>query len=546
MDELQKLQHFSLVSKICTELENHLGAGMSDKVLAEFIVDIAAKNPTLAGFSGGLAENGADFPEALTEKLFHIIQRMKPSQMKQATKADATDFGGPVNELAKNFPGLAMPNDPNWMKRREAIVEEKTEPDREDYAEEQERERKRKREDERYESRRDDRDRRGRDDDRYESRRDDRGRDRDRDRHRDRDRRRSRSRSRSPRERVDRYGRSRAPTLDEEPIKYKIYDGVVRNVLDFGCFIQLENVRGRKEGLVHVSEIRAGGRIGNARDIIKRGQKVKVKVLSVGGEKVSLSMREVDQETGKDLMPRRLEKNEDEESSHNPSAPSEKPRAARIVAEDGPLRPIKRMSSPEKWEAKQLSAAGVLDIRDHPNFDEEQGLLNIEEEDEELDVELNEVEPLFLRGQTRLSTTQLSPIKVVKNPDGSLSRAAMTQSALAKERRELREEQKNQLLDSIPKDLNRPWEDPMPEPGERHIAQELRGIGAPSYEMPEWKKTYLGSNTRYGEKVKTSILEQREGLPIFKLREELLQAFHDNQILVVIGETGSGKVRILF
>jgi len=37
------------------------------------------------------------------------------------------------------------------------------------------------------------------------------------------------------------------------------------------------------------------------------------------------------------------------------------------------------------------------------------------------------------------------------------------------------------------------------------------------------------------------IKEQREGLPIFKLRNELLQAIHDNQVLIVIGETGSGK-----
>ena len=43
----------------------------------------------------------------------------------------------------------------------------------------------------------------------------------------------------------------------------------------------------------------------------------------------------------------------------------------------------------------------------------------------------------------------------LKNPDGTLQRAAMTQSALAKERRELREHQRNSLLDSIPKDLNR-------------------------------------------------------------------------------------------
>ena len=38
-----------------------------------------------------------------------------------------------------------------------------------------------------------------------------------------------------------------------------------------------------------------------------------------------------------------------------------------------------------------------------------------------------------------------------------------------------------------------------------------------------------------------SILEQRQGLPIFKLRENLIQAIQDNQILIVIGETGSGK-----
>ena len=78
----------------------------------------------------------------------------------------------------------------------------------------------------------------------------------------------------------------------------------------------------------------------------------------------------------------------------------------------------------------------------------------------------------------------MSPIKIVKNPDGSLQRAAMTQSALAKERRELQQTQQRALMDSIPKDLNRPWEDPLPEPGERHIAQELRGLGYTQVVMP--------------------------------------------------------------
>ena len=34
---------------------------------------------------------------------------------------------------------------------------------------------------------------------------------------------------------------------------------------------------------------------------------------------------------------------------------------------------------------------------------------------------------------------------------------------------------------------------------------------------------------------------QRESLPIFKLRTELVQAIKESQVLVVVGDTGSGK-----
>ena len=77
-------------------------------------------------------------------------------------------------------------------------------------------------------------------------------------------------------------------------------------------------------------------------------------------------------------------------------------------------------------------------------------------------------------------------MRITKNPDGSMNRAAMTQGQLAKERRELRETQQRALMDSIPKDLNRPWEDPLPEPGERHIAQELRGLGYTQVPLNSW------------------------------------------------------------
>ena len=122
-----------------------------------------------------------------------------------------------------------------------------------------------------------------------------------------------------------------------------------------------------------------------------------------------------------------------------------------------------------------------------------QGLVdNDQEDEEEFEVDIQEDEAAFLKGISSRSGVEMSPIKIVKNPDGSLQRAAMTQSALAKERRELREQQQRTLIEAIPKDLSRPWEDPLPEQGERHLAQELRGIGLGGFEVPEWKKQAEG------------------------------------------------------
>ena len=45
----------------------------------------------------------------------------------------------------------------------------------------------------------------------------------------------------------------------------------------------------------------------------------------------------------------------------------------------------------------------------------------------------------------------------------------------------------------------------------------------------------------FGQRSKLSIEEQRQSLPIYKLKKELIQAVHENQVLVVIGETGSSK-----
>jgi hypothetical protein len=54
-------------------------------------------------------------------------------------------------------------------------------------------------------------------------------------------------------------------------------------------------------------------------------------------------------------------------------------------------------------------------------------------------------------------------IFLFKNPDGSLSQAAMMQNALQKERREMKQVQREAEMEAVPAGLNNNWTDPMPD-----------------------------------------------------------------------------------
>ena len=43
------------------------------------------------------------------------------------------------------------------------------------------------------------------------------------------------------------------------------------------------------------------------------------------------------------------------------------------------------------------------------------------------------------------------------------------------------------------------------------------------------------------EKKKMTLKEVRESLPVYQYREDLIEAIKEHQVLVVEGETGSGK-----
>merc|ERR1719220_1643532 len=123
---------------------------------------------------------------------------------------------------------------------------------------------------------------------------------------------------------------------------------------------------------------------------------------------------------------------------------------------------VTRMSSPEKWELLQMIRTGVIDKSELPDFDLDTGLLHKEnDEEEDIEIELVEDEAPFLKGQGRMMNN-LSPVRIVKNPDGSLAQAAMMQGALAKERREqkMQERQESESANKVGGDL-KSWQDPV-------------------------------------------------------------------------------------
>src|SRR6201987_6075511 len=87
-------------------------------------------------------------------------------------------------------------------------------------------------------------------------------------------------------------------SIASDPEVGQIYDGTVVKTVEFGAFV---NFFGSKDGLVHISQL-AKTRVNKTTDVIKEGDRVKVKVLGYDDRgKVKLSMRVVDQQTGADL-----------------------------------------------------------------------------------------------------------------------------------------------------------------------------------------------------------------------------------------------------
>ncbi|MDC0474920.1 polyribonucleotide nucleotidyltransferase [Hyphomicrobiales bacterium] len=117
-----------------------------------------------------------------------------------------------------------------------------------------------------------------------------------------------------------------------EPEAGEIYEGKVVKIMDFGAFV---NFFGKKDGLVHISQL-ANERVNNVTDVVNEGDIVKVKLVGFDNRgKVKLSMKDVDQKTGKEIISDKLGDNTANDSkSKDDSKPKKEKKPRKKKTED--------------------------------------------------------------------------------------------------------------------------------------------------------------------------------------------------------------------
>ena len=364
MSDLAQLSHLALVNRVLSELVSQLS--LDDRDLAEFLIDLASQSRDESDFRHRMADSGGDFDSRFIGRLWDVLAKgLTQSRALQAEEAKTRtpaswDAPPSKDDVASKYRALALadtapvPLNPEPTSPSSSFAPSV-----------------------------------------------------------DASRKRRRSPS-PPRARQSRWDAEGAPVL------YGVYPAVISNVKDtLGAFADLQgSPQGRCEGLVHISQLTGQGRVQKAGDVVKRGQRVWVKVINRVGKKIGLSMREVDQTSGEDLRPRSpphpslqpgpSPPQGNEDLFANPARPlsldglgggRDAPPTAGRAVEAAPMhRPPARLSSPERWVEAQLRASGVVRGSDGPaSLLSAQaaggGAYPLSDDEEEVDIELNESEP---------------------------------------------------------------------------------------------------------------------------------------------------------
>ncbi|KAI1498862.1 P-loop containing nucleoside triphosphate hydrolase protein [Biscogniauxia marginata] len=197
-------------------------------------------------------------------------------------------------------------------------------------------------------------------------------------------------------------------------------------------------------------------------------------------------------------------------------------------------RQLQKQKDVDAWETNRMLTSGVAQRRGlGDDFDDN-------EEGTRVHLLVHDLKPPFLDGRT-VFTKQIEPVPAVKDYQSDMAVFSRKGSRVVRERRQQRERQRQAqdatnmagtALGNLMGVKEDEGDSALP------IATEDDAAKPVGNKFSEHMKKNDGASNFSQSK---TLREQREFLPAFAVREDLLRVVRDNQVVIVVGETGSGK-----
>ncbi|KAG9475009.1 hypothetical protein GDO78_003458 [Eleutherodactylus coqui] len=188
----------------------------------------------------------------------------------------------------------------------------------------------------------------------------------------------------------------------------------------------------------------------------------------------------------------------------------------------------------ERWETNRMLTSGVVQrLEVDEDFEEDNAA--------KVHLLVHNLVPPFLDGRI-VFTKQPEPVIPVRDPTSDMAIISRKGSQLVRKHREQKERKKAQ---------HKHWELAGTKLGdimgikkqEEESEKPMNEDGAVDYKAEQKFADHMRERSEASSEFsrKKTIMEQRQFLPIFAVQQELLTIIRDNSIVIVVGETGSGK-----
>ncbi|KAF4777586.1 helicase associated domain-containing protein [Colletotrichum scovillei] len=237
------------------------------------------------------------------------------------------------------------------------------------------------------------------------------------------------------------------------------------------------------------------------------------------------------------------------DDTHNPFASyssweAEKQEAVKAEKMTGRFdaRKEQRQRENDAWETNRMLVSGVAQRRDMgADFDDEEAT--------RVHLLVHDLRPPFLDGRT-IFTKQLEPVPAVRDYQSDMAVFSRKGSKVVKESRQQRERQRQaqeatSMAGTALGNLMGVKEDdgdsalPVASENDAKKEGEKEETNENSNKFSDHMKKDDGGSSDFSRS--KTLREQRQYLPAFAVREDLMRVIRENQVIIVVGETGSGK-----